>query len=129
MAPGLRPQPDILNYAWRDYGNRVGVWYLLKLFNQLKLPISLLVNSAIYNYCPEVIAAFRERGDEIIAHGYSNSQEQGILSQAEEEQLIKNVTQSIVKNEKKRQKVGLVLGFLKVLIPWIFLKKWVINTY
>jgi allantoinase len=23
LAPG-GPQPDVLNYAWRDYGNRVG---------------------------------------------------------------------------------------------------------
>ena len=28
LAPG-GPQPDVLNYAWRDYGNRVGVWRLL----------------------------------------------------------------------------------------------------
>lgn len=25
LAPG-GPHPDVLNYAWRDYGNRVGVW-------------------------------------------------------------------------------------------------------
>ena len=25
LAPG-GPQPDVLNYAWRDYGNRVGVF-------------------------------------------------------------------------------------------------------
>lgn len=44
LAPG-GPPPDVLNYAWRDYGNRVGVWRLLELFNQLELPVALLVNS------------------------------------------------------------------------------------
>ena len=29
------PQPDILNYAWRDYGNRVGVWRMIELFDRL----------------------------------------------------------------------------------------------
>jgi len=30
LAPG-GPQPDVLNYAWRDYGNRVGVFRLAEL--------------------------------------------------------------------------------------------------
>ncbi|MFV0082868.1 hypothetical protein ACNF3U_13825, partial [Staphylococcus aureus] len=25
LAPG-GPAPDVLNYAWRDWGNRVGAW-------------------------------------------------------------------------------------------------------
>ena len=31
LCPG-GPHPDVLNYAWRDYGNRVGVWRLIDLF-------------------------------------------------------------------------------------------------
>jgi len=43
LAPG-GPQPDVLNYAWRDYGNRVGVFRLAELFGELQLPVSLLIN-------------------------------------------------------------------------------------
>ena len=32
------PQPDVLNYSWREYGNRVGAWRCLELFDQLGLP-------------------------------------------------------------------------------------------
>ena len=32
LAPG-GPQPDVLNYAWRDYGNRVGAWRMLEMFD------------------------------------------------------------------------------------------------
>lgn len=98
LAPG-GPQPDILNYAWRDYGNRIGVWRLLDLFNDLHLPVALLVNSAIYDYCPEVVAAFRDRGDEIVAHGRTNSERQGILSEQDEAILITNVTKIIAHHE------------------------------
>src|SRR5262245_46578479 len=42
LCPG-GPQPDVLNYAWRDYGNRVGVWRLIDLFEELSLPASVLV--------------------------------------------------------------------------------------
>src|SRR3569623_1085504 len=54
LAPG-GPQPDILNFAWRDYGNRGGVWRLLELFDNLEFPVSVLVNSWIYDYCPDVM--------------------------------------------------------------------------
>jgi allantoinase len=94
LAPG-GPQPDVLNYAWRDYGNRVGVWRLLELFDQLKLPIALLVNSTLYDYCPQVITAFRRRGDEIVAHGRTNSERQSVLSTAEETILIAETTEVI----------------------------------
>src|SRR4030081_2049491 len=60
------PEPDVLNYAWREYGNRVGVWRCLELFDALKLPVGALINTALYDYCPEVVEAFVKRGDELI---------------------------------------------------------------
>ena len=30
-------QPDVLNYAWRDWGNRVGAWRMLSAFEALKV--------------------------------------------------------------------------------------------
>lgn len=94
LAPG-GPAPDVLNYAWREYGNRVGVWRMLELFDQLKLPISLLVNSEIYAHCASVIAAFSARGDEIVGHGRSNAERQGTLSEAHERELIQEATEII----------------------------------
>ena len=60
----VSPQPDVLNYSWREYGNRVGVWRCLELFDTLKLPTGALINTALYAHCPEVIAACvaREKG-------------------------------------------------------------------
>ena len=92
-------QPDVLNYSWRDYGNRVGAWRLLELFEQFSLPVSLLVNSAIYDHAPELVAAFRARGDEIAAHGRTNSEAQAGLSEFAERQLIAAVTATITRHE------------------------------
>ncbi|HEY9645090.1 MAG TPA: polysaccharide deacetylase family protein [Chroococcidiopsis sp.] len=92
-------QPDVLNYAWRDYGNRVGVWRLLELFDELELPVALLVNSTIYDYCPDVVAAFRDRHDEIVAHGRTNSERQGDLSEPDERSLIEDTTRAIAHHE------------------------------
>lgn len=94
LAPG-GPQPDVLNYAWREYGNRVGVWRMLQVFEALELPVSLLVNSTVYDHCPQVVAAFRARGDEVLGHGRSNAERQGILDEAAERALIESASARI----------------------------------
>jgi peptidoglycan/xylan/chitin deacetylase (PgdA/CDA1 family) len=98
LAPA-GPQPDVLNYAWRDYGNRVGAWRLLRLFDELELPTTVLLNSTMYDYAPELVAAFRNRGDEIAGHGRTNSERQGVLPEAEERRLIREATQTIARQE------------------------------
>lgn len=98
LAPG-GPQPDVLNYAWREYGNRVGVWRLFELFADLGLPIAVLANTAIYDHCPEVMAAARTRGDEIVAHGRTNSERQGPMPETDEAAMIAAVSQKITAHE------------------------------
>ena len=91
LAPG-GPQPDVLNYAWRDYGNRVGAWRMRDMLDQLEMPASILANSAMYDYAPDLMAAFRARGDEVVGHGRTNAERQSILAEAEEAHLIAEAT-------------------------------------
>ncbi|WP_295142490.1 polysaccharide deacetylase family protein [uncultured Reyranella sp.] len=98
LAPG-GPHPDILNYAWRDYGNRVGAWYMLDAFDALRLPMAALVNSAMYDYAPELVAACRLRGDEIVGHGRTNAERQGVLEEADERTLIVEATARLAEAE------------------------------
>jgi len=86
-------------FAWRDYGNRVGIWRLLDLFDELALPIAVLVNGAVYDQCPRVLEPFRARGDEMVGHGRTNSERQGDLSEAEERVLIEEATATINRHE------------------------------
>jgi allantoinase len=78
------PEPDVLNYSWREYGNRVGAWRCLDLFDKLSLPTGALINTALYDHCPELVAAMAARGDELIGHGHTNAHQQGVLSEADE---------------------------------------------
>jgi len=110
LTPG-GPQPDVLNYAWRDYGNRVGVWRLLDEFYRLELPVTVLANAETYAECPAVMEAFRRRGDEVVAHGRTNSERQGVLDEAGERALIADTTEAIRHAEKHRP-----FGWLG---PWI----------
>ncbi len=82
------PQPDVLNYSWREYGNRVGAWRCLELFDSLGLPAAALINTALYDHCPELVAACVARGDELVGHGHSNAERQGALDEAGERELL-----------------------------------------
>src|SRR5262250_3305772 len=42
------------NYAWRDYGNRVGIWRLFDLFDEFACPLTHNVNSMILDHHPEI---------------------------------------------------------------------------
>jgi peptidoglycan/xylan/chitin deacetylase (PgdA/CDA1 family) len=98
LAPG-GPQPDVLNFAWRDYGNRVGAWRLLEVLDELALPATVLLNSAMYGYAPELVAAHRARGDEIAGHGRTNSERQSVLPEAGERALIEEATAAIARHD------------------------------
>jgi allantoinase len=95
------PQPNTRSFAWRDYGNRVGAWRLLELANTYNFPYALLTNTELYDYCPEMIAAFSARGDEIVAHGRTNAERQADMSLEQERACIIEATQTIAKHEGK----------------------------
>lgn len=100
-SPGI-PHPNTYNWAWREYGNRVGGWRLIELFDELKLPMGALVNSECCEHCPELLDVLRSRGDEIIAHGRTNSLHPNGLPLAEEREMIENVTATFAKAHDQR---------------------------
>lgn len=68
---GGAPMPDIPNWAWHEYGNRVGFWRILKVFDEFQVPGVLAINgSAIAAYKPIVRAAV-ERRWEFMGHGFT----------------------------------------------------------
>jgi allantoinase len=105
------PQPDVLNHSWREYGNRVGAWRCLELFDQLCLPTAAIINTALYDHCPELVAACVARGDELVGHGHSNAERQGVLDESSERQLLANCRETMQKQSGKA-----LAGWLS---PWI----------
>ncbi|MEM5345264.1 polysaccharide deacetylase family protein [Paraburkholderia azotifigens] len=107
----LSPQPDVLNYSWREYGNRVGAWRCIELFDSLDMPAGTLINTSLYDHCPALIDACVARGDELIAHGHTNAQRQSDLDRDDERALLAHCLARI------RERSGVVPeGWLS---PWI----------
>lgn len=98
LVPGV-PRPDVLNTSWRDYGNRVGAWRILSAFEEYGLPLGILLNTALYDHAPALLAACRSSGCEIIAHGHSNSDVMAAMDEPTERRYIHEVTARIAREE------------------------------
>jgi peptidoglycan/xylan/chitin deacetylase (PgdA/CDA1 family) len=53
-----------------EYGSRVGVWRVLRIFAKFDIPLSILGVATALEHNPEVTHAFVEGGHEIVSHGY-----------------------------------------------------------
>jgi putative urate catabolism protein len=53
-----------------EYGSRVGVWRLKKLFDQYKIPITVFAVGMAVEKNPEPVQALHAAGHEICSHGY-----------------------------------------------------------
>ncbi len=81
---GGSPSPDIPNWAWHEYGNRVGFWRMLEVFDAHRIPATLAINgSAIAAYEPIARAALDRRW-EFIGHGFTQKNMQKVEDEGED---------------------------------------------
>src|ERR1051325_8023854 len=65
---GGSPIPDVPNWAWHEYGNRVGFWRLLEVFDQFQIPPVLAINGAAVSTYEAISGAAQKRGWEIASY-------------------------------------------------------------
>lgn len=63
------PYPDLRHYSLRDYGNRVGLFRIIKALDRFGVTPSFAVNSRLLERTPYLVGLLRERGNEILGHG------------------------------------------------------------
>ena len=91
---GGTPTPDIPNWAWHEYGNRVGFWRLLDVLDRFGIKATLAINGAcIESYAP-IAEAARARGWEFIGHGYTQKNMQKV---DDERQAIRDTADAIAR--------------------------------
>jgi allantoinase len=87
--------PDVLNYSWRDYGVRVGIWRMMDVMGKHGVKGTVALNSDVCRHYPRIIEAGKQVGWEWMGHGSNNSTLINRQSEEEEKQLIKNVVDTI----------------------------------
>ena len=62
------------NYAWRDYGHRVGIWRLYDLFDELGVQASCTTNAVTFERRRPMVQAVLDRGWELLAHNWEQGE-------------------------------------------------------
>jgi len=100
MTAGLNP--DVLNYAWRDYGARVGVWRMMEILDKHRVPATAALNSEACAQYPDIVKAGNELGWEWMAHGETNSSLFTGMPEEAERPLIRGVVETITKGTGRK---------------------------
>ena len=97
----LPVNPDVLNYSWRDYGVRVGIWRMMEVMERYGVKGTVALNSDVCARYPRIIEEGKKLGWEWMGHGNNNSTLFAGQSEAEERALIKDVVTTIRKSVGK----------------------------
>jgi peptidoglycan/xylan/chitin deacetylase (PgdA/CDA1 family) len=74
LIPGTSVfSPDPLNYGWRDYGNRVGLWRMMDLMDDCGMRGTVCLNGEIIREYPRIIEEGEKRNWAWIGHGVNNA--------------------------------------------------------
>jgi allantoinase len=101
LEHGLPLNPDVLNYSWRDYGVRVGIWRMMEVMEKHGVKGTVALNSDVCERYPRIIEEGQKLGWEWMGHGASNSVLFNAQSEAEERALIKRIVGTIGKSTGK----------------------------
>jgi peptidoglycan/xylan/chitin deacetylase (PgdA/CDA1 family) len=66
---GVSVIPDVPNWAWHEYGMRVGFWRLYEALTSRGIPASTTINAQVCQTYPRVARAMLEAGWEFMGHG------------------------------------------------------------
>src|SRR5882672_1134241 len=62
-------QPDLPNWAWHEYGMRVGFWRFIEVLKNYQLKATLALNASVIKGYPPVVKAALDAGWEFMGHG------------------------------------------------------------
>ena len=86
------PKPDIPNWAWHEYGNRVGFWRMLELLDELKIRAALAINGTAIRAYEAISRVALQRKWEFMGHGYTQRNMQAVEDERED---IRKTTEAI----------------------------------
>ena len=105
--------PDIFNYAWREYGMRVGLGRLADAMDEAGVKATVALNAQVCDVFPKAVAEMKRRGWEFMGHGTTNSTTLAAFDQRPEEEerdAIRNILKTIEQATGKRPRGWLGSG-------------------
>ena len=103
-GPGRSPMADVRSYGNHDYGNRIGIWRMMEVFDHHKIRCTVSLNEAILEHFPETKEAMLKRNYDFMSHGIYNSRYLNHLSIEEERAFFKDCVDTLKKHTGKQLK-------------------------
>jgi peptidoglycan/xylan/chitin deacetylase (PgdA/CDA1 family) len=102
--------PDVINYAWREYGLRVGLWRIADVLDAAGVKATIALNALVCEHYPKAVEEMKRRGWEFMGHGTTNSESLAGLSPEKERETIRLVLKTIEQSTGTRPRGWLGSG-------------------
>ena len=102
--PRLPAHPDVIAYSHRDYGNRVGFWRMLEVFDHYGIRASVSLNVAVLDHFPEITEEMLARNWIFMSHGIYNTRYLYGMDEEQEREHYRDVIETIHQHTGKRVK-------------------------
>jgi len=119
-GPAILPDPlpgnvaDFPNFSWREYGQRVGFWRMLRAFDEVGVPASCTANAKIALERRAMLDAALQRGWEIVAHNYEQGELlTGLAHDAAAERRVIGATVEVLERAIGRRPAGWLSSSLR----------------
>jgi peptidoglycan/xylan/chitin deacetylase (PgdA/CDA1 family) len=99
---GVPLMPDVVHWAWHEYGMRVGCWRFHELFARLGIRPTLAANARICEDYPRVAEQAKREGWEFMGHAY----EQGPIHKEEDQAGMINRSMDVIERFTGKRPVG-----------------------
>ncbi|NRA28630.1 MAG: polysaccharide deacetylase family protein [Parvularculaceae bacterium] len=93
--PWPRGNPDVVGYSQRTWGNTVGHWRMMDLFDKYDLRGSISLSIGLLDHHPEIIEACAERRWEFFSHGIYNTRFSYGMDEAQERAVLTDSINSV----------------------------------
>ena len=92
------PYPDVQQYSYHDYGNRVGFWRVLEVMDKYGIRCCVSLNVAVLEHFPEIAKAMTDRNWDFMSHGIYNSRYIATLPEEEEREFYRDTKETLMRH-------------------------------
>ena len=98
------PYPDVREYSYRDYGNRVGFWRMLEVLDKHNIRCCVSLNMAVLEHFPEIGEAMVQRNYDFMSHGIYNTRYLNAYSEEQEREFYRDTIDTLKRHTGKQLK-------------------------
>ena len=98
------PYPDVLQYSYRDFGNRVGFWRMLEPLDKYNIKCCVSLNMAVLEHFPEIAQAMVERDWDFMSHGIYNTRFLNTYTEEQEREFYRDTIDTLKQHTGKQLK-------------------------